>query len=79
VRKQFIEILRGRGQTVQMFGLALQNDPQYSLLTLKTAHRPSATASPRDRLDVSLLQQHVVATLCPTQADQEAILYSKDP
>ncbi|HVG02237.1 MAG TPA: hypothetical protein VM842_05065, partial [Nitrospira sp.] len=40
--------------------------------------RPSAATSPRDRLDVSLLQQHVIATLCPSQADQEAILYSKD-
>ena len=78
VRGQFIETLRSRGQSVPMFGLALQNDRQYYLLTLKTAHRPSATASPRDRLDVSLLQQHVVATLCPTQQEQEAILYSKD-
>jgi len=78
VRRQFIETLRSRGQTVQMFGLSLQNDPQYHLLTLKAAHRPSSTTSPRDRLDVSLLQQHVIATLCPTQAEQEAILYSKD-
>ncbi|MBI4002025.1 MAG: DUF1015 domain-containing protein [Nitrospira defluvii] len=78
VRGQFIETLRSRGQAVPMFGLALQNDPQYYLLTLKAAHRPSATASPRDRLDVSLLQQHVVSVLCPTQQEQEAILYSKD-
>ena len=78
VRGQFIETLRSRGQSVPMFGLALQNDPQYYLLTLRAAHRPSATASPRDRLDVSLLQQHVVTTLCPTQQEQEAILYSKD-
>ncbi len=78
VRGQFIETLRSRGQSVPMFGLALQNDPQYYLLTLRAAHRPSATASPRDRLDVSLLQQHVVSTLCPTQQEQEAILYSKD-
>jgi uncharacterized protein (DUF1015 family) len=78
VRGQFIETLRSRGQTVPMFGLALQNDPQYYLLTLRAAHRPSAATSPRDRLDVSLLQQHVIARLCPTQAEQEAILYSKD-
>lgn len=78
VRGQFIETLRSRGQSVPMFGLALKNDPQYYLLTLRAAHRPSASASPRDRLDVSLLQQHVVATLCPTQQEQEAMLYSKD-
>ena len=78
VRGQFIETLRSRGQSVPMFGLALKNDPQYYLLTLREAHRPTASASPRDRLDVSLLQQHVVATLCPTQQEQEAMLYSKD-
>lgn len=78
IRAQFIETLRSHGQSVPMFGLALKNDSQYYLLTLKAAHRPTATASPRDRLDVSLLQQHVVATLCPTQQEQEAILYSKD-
>ena len=78
VRRQFIEALRSRGQAVPTFGLALQNDPQYYLLTLKSPHRPSAATSPRDRLDVSLLQQHVVSVLCPAQAEQEAILYSKD-
>lgn len=78
VRAQFIETLRGRGQSVPMFGLALKNDPQYYLLTLRAAHRPTDSASPRDRLDVSLLQQHVVSTLCPTQQEQEAMLYSKD-
>ena len=78
VRGQFIETLRSRGQSVPMFGLALQHDPHYYLLALRAAHRPSASASPRDRLDVSLLQQHVVTTLCRTQQEQEAILYSKD-
>ena len=78
VRGQFIETLRSRGQSVPMFGLALQKDPQYYLLALRTTHRPSASASPRDRLDVSLLQQHVVSALCPTQQEQEAMLYSKD-
>ncbi len=78
VRGQFIDMLRSRGQSIPMFGLALKEDLQYYLLALKTAHRPSAAASPRDRLDVSLLQQHVVATLCPTQQEQEAMRYSKD-
>jgi len=78
VRAQFIETLRSQGQTVPMFGLALKNDSHYYLLTLRPSHRPTAAASPRDRLDVSLLQQHVISTLCPTQQEQEAMLYSKD-
>ena len=75
---QFIERLRNQGQSVPMFGLALKNDSNYYLLTLRASHRPTASTSPRDRLDVSLLQQHVVSTLCPTQQTQEAIRYSKD-
>ena len=78
VRAQFIETLRSQGQPVPMFGLALKNDSHYYLLTLRPSHRPTAAASPRDRLDVSLLQQHVISTLCPTQQEQEAMLYSKD-
>ena len=78
VRAQFIDRLRSQGQTVPMFGLALKNDSHYYLLTLRASHRPTASASPRDRLDVSLLQQHVISTLCPTQQEQEAMLYSKD-
>ena len=78
VRAQFIERLRNQGQSVPMFGLALKNDSNYYLLTLRASHRPTASTSPRDRLDVSLLQQHVVSTLCPTQQTQEAIRYSKD-
>ena len=31
-----------------------------------------------DRLDVAILQRRVVAKLCPTQKEQEAILYTKD-
>ena len=78
VRRQFIEMLRNKGQAAPTFGLALRNDQQYYLLTLKTTHRPSAATSPRDRLDVSLLQHHVISILCPSQTEQEAILYSKD-
>jgi uncharacterized protein (DUF1015 family) len=48
------------------------------MLTLKPAHRPSTEASPRAKLDVSLLQQLIVTRLCPTQQEQEAILYTKD-
>jgi uncharacterized protein (DUF1015 family) len=78
VRGQFINVLRTHGRTVPMFGLALQKSDRYVTLTLRPAYRPSAQASPRTKLDVSLLQQLVVTKLCPTQPEQEAILYTKD-
>ena len=77
-RARFIEAMRTTGRTVSVFGLALRGDSRYVTLSVKPAHRPPAQASPRAKLDVSLLQQLVVATLCPTQQEQEAILYTKD-
>jgi uncharacterized protein (DUF1015 family) len=78
VREKFLDALRTNGRTVPVFGLALKGQDRYVTLTLKPAHRPAAQTSPRARLDVSLLQQLVVTTLCPTQREQEAILYTKD-
>ncbi len=77
-RAKFIEAMRTTGRTFPVFGLALKGDSRYVTLGLKPAHRPPAQASPRAKLDVSLLQQLVVTTLCPTQEEQEAILYTKD-
>jgi uncharacterized protein (DUF1015 family) len=78
VRGQFITALRTQGRSVPTFGLAMKGGERYMMLGLKAAHRPSAQASPRAKLDVSLLQQLVVAKLCPTQQEQEAIVYTKD-
>jgi uncharacterized protein (DUF1015 family) len=77
-RATFIEAMRSTGRTIPIFGLALKGDHRYVTLSLKPAHRPPAQASPRAKLDVSLLQQLVVAALCPTPQEQEAILYTKD-
>jgi uncharacterized protein (DUF1015 family) len=77
-RTQFITALRTNGRTAPVFGMALKGDSRYLTLTLKPAHRPSAEASPRAKLDVSLLQHHIVTRLCPGQQEQEAILYTKD-
>jgi len=77
-RTQFITALRTNGRTAPVFGMALNGDNRYITLTLKPAHRPSVQASPRTKLDVSLLQQLIIAKLCPTQQEQEAILYTKD-
>ena len=78
VRAQFIEALRTTSRMVPMFGLAVKGTDAYFTMALKPSHRPPADASPRTKLDVSLLQQLVVTTLCRTQQDQEAILYTKD-
>lgn len=77
-RAQFLTALRANGRTAPVFGMALKGENRYLALTLKPAYRPSAQASPRAKLDVSLLQQLVVAKLCPTPQEQEAILYTKD-
>jgi uncharacterized protein (DUF1015 family) len=70
--------MRAKGRSTPVFGLATKGENAYVALELKVGARPSAQASPRSRLDVSLLQQLVVAKLCPTQPEQEAILYTKD-
>jgi uncharacterized protein (DUF1015 family) len=77
-RSRFLQTLRSRGQSGTVFGLAAQNVDAYFVLALRSDHRPLTTASERDKLDVSILQQEVVTRLCPTTAEQEAIVYTKD-
>jgi uncharacterized protein (DUF1015 family) len=77
-RRRFLDALRDRGVSIPVFGLAVRGGQAYWLLTLRAAYRPPADGSPRDRLDVSILHQQVVARLCPTQNEQEAIVYTKD-
>lgn len=77
-RARFIAALRSHGQTAPVFGMTLSGDSRYTTLTLRPAHRPAPQASPRAKLDVSLLQQLIIAKLCPSQQEQEAILYTKD-
>jgi uncharacterized protein (DUF1015 family) len=77
-RQQFLTALRTEGKNAPVFGLTRRGDDTYITLTLKPAYRPSSQASPRAKLDVSLLQQLIVTKLCPTQQEQEAILYTKD-
>jgi uncharacterized protein (DUF1015 family) len=78
VREAFLQALRDKGRSAPVFGLAVQKDSRYCLLELRPAYRPGAGESPRDRLDVSILQQQVVTRLCPSPQEQEAILYTKD-
>ena len=78
VRQKFLEALRTRGRSGHVFGLAVRHDSHYCLLQLRPTHQPAATESPRNRLDVSILQERVVGKLCPTAKEQEAMLYTKD-
>jgi uncharacterized protein (DUF1015 family) len=78
VRKEFIDALRTAGRTRPTFGLSVTGEHRYATISLKPEHRPEAGASPRTKLDVSLLQQLVVSVLCPSQQEQEAIVYTKD-
>jgi uncharacterized protein (DUF1015 family) len=78
VRERFLDALKTNGRMVPVFGLALKGQDRYVTLTVQPAYRSTVQTSPRARLDVSLLQQLVVTTLCPTQPEQEAILYTKD-
>ena len=77
-RSRFLQSLRSLGLSGTVFGLAIRDARGYCLLRLKSTHRPPATASERDKLDVSILQQEVITKLCPTSAEQEAIIYTKD-
>lgn len=78
VRREFLAAMRTRDQNVPVFGMAVKDEPRYYLLQLRPSHWPGTDASPRHRLDVSILQQQIVLRLCPTQEQQEAILYTKD-
>ncbi len=77
-RRIFFQTLRERGRRQPCFGLAARGLDQFWLLALRPGHQLPPTASPRDRLDVSILQQQVIAKLCPTQETLEAIVYTKD-
>ncbi len=77
-RRTFLETLRAKGRTQPCFGLAAHGLDEFWLLALRPSHQLPTSASPRDRLDVSLLQQHVVTKLCPTQQELEGLVYTKD-
>ncbi len=77
-RRKFLETLRAQGRSRPCFGLAARHIDQFWLLALRPSHQLPSTASPRDRLDVSILQNQVVTKLCPTQKELEAIVYTKD-
>ena len=77
-RSRLLSMLREQGQSGTVFGLAIRDAPAYFLLSLRPNRQPPATASERDKLDVSILQQEIVGKLCASGTEQEAIVYTKD-
>ena len=78
VRQRFIQALRTQGESATVFGLARRGSHAYLLLVLRSTHSPTPAHTQRDRLDVSILQHQIVNKLCPSQADQERVYYTKD-
>jgi uncharacterized protein (DUF1015 family) len=76
--RQFLHVLRSRGQAGPVFGMVLRGAASPLLLSVKPGHRPGTAASERDKLDVSLLQALVISKLCPKESDQHALIYTKD-
>ena len=56
----------------------MKGDDRYIILGLKAGPSPFRAGVASRQARVSLLQQLIVTKLCPTQQEQEAILYTKD-
>lgn len=76
-RKEFLKILRSRGQSRHAFGLALEKVNAYLLLTMRSVHR-IAGDSLKDRLDVSILHHQILAPLSASKSAEQEIVYTKD-
>lgn len=77
-RRRILSLLRERGRTGPAFGLALKHVPAYLLLALHPARRLLPEASPRERLDVSILHNLILRKLRSGSAEEEAVFYTKD-
>jgi uncharacterized protein (DUF1015 family) len=77
-RRRFLIALRSRGQSQQVFGLALHDAMSYVLLVLKRSPALPVGPSPQERLDVSVLHSHVLNRLKPRDAAEHVISYTKD-
>ncbi|MGH7205461.1 MAG: DUF1015 domain-containing protein [Nitrospiraceae bacterium] len=74
-RRRFLRTLRARGQTGQVFGLALRGVQAFLLLGLRPEHRSRTGTSARDRLDVSILHSQILSPLIASDPSEDAILY----
>jgi uncharacterized protein (DUF1015 family) len=77
-RRRFLRTLQSRGQTEQVFGLAIRDVPAYYVLALRPAPGVPVGQSAQERLDVSVLHTHVLPRLKPDSAAEPAITYTKD-
>ncbi len=77
-RARVIQRLRELGRAGHAFALTLKQAPVYLLVTLDPAHPLPPPASPRERLDVSILHNVILPKLQPEASEEEPILYTKD-
>ena len=76
IRRRFLRTLRSRGQSEQLFGLAVKDISAYFLIALRPAPGVPLGQSPQERLDVSILHNYILNKVCPGGTDD--IRYTKD-
>lgn len=76
-RRRFLKALRERGAHAKVFGLALQGASTYYLFSLRPDAVASLGASPRDRLDVSVLHGKLLSRIGPAELDEQTVIHTK--
>ncbi len=77
-RTRLLHALREQGRSGQAFGLALRDVSSYVLLILRPGQVTAGGDSPCDRLDVSVLHNHILKRLSVSDLTEHSILYTKD-
>lgn len=76
-RRRFLEALRERGAQAKVFGLTLKGASAYYLFTLRPDAEATLGASPRDRLDVSVLHGRLLSRIGPAELDEHTVIHTK--
>jgi uncharacterized protein (DUF1015 family) len=77
-RRNFLRILREKGQTHHAFGLIQRGAGGFFILTLRPEHRAGLGTAARDTLDVSILHNEILSRLRADTATEHSVLYTKD-
>ncbi len=76
-RRRFLKGLRERGAHGKVFGLSLQGASTYYLLSFRPEAEAKLGASPRDRLDVSVLHSRLLSRIGPAELDEHTVIHTK--
>lgn len=76
-RRRFLHALRERGAHAKVFGLALRGAPTYYLFSFRPEAEAKLGASPRDRLDVSVLHGKLLSRICSSELDEHTVIHTK--